>query len=66
DGSSSGLRWVRTGDWKLYNDGRLFHMNVDEREQYTLSTADDTAEDKAARQQLLAAFRQLGLSGPAK
>ncbi|MCA9153419.1 MAG: sulfatase-like hydrolase/transferase, partial [Planctomycetales bacterium] len=66
DGSSSGLRWVRTGDWKLYNDGRLFNMKVDEREQYTLSTADDTTEAKAARQQLLAAFRQLGLSGPAK
>lgn len=66
DGSSSGLRWVRTGDWKLYNDGRLFHMNVDEREQYPLSSADDTAEAKSARRQLLAAFQELGLSGATK
>jgi arylsulfatase A len=29
DGTSSGLKWVRNQDWKLYNDGRLFHMAKD-------------------------------------
>ena len=66
EGNSSGLRWVRTGDWKLYNDGRMFHMSVDDREQYALSAADDNSEENFVRQQLLKAFEELELPNYAK
>ncbi|GAB5406271.1 MAG: sulfatase-like hydrolase/transferase [Aureliella sp.] len=59
DGSSSGLRWVRTADWKLYNDGRLFDMRSDEREQYVLSVTGDSLEQSRAREYLENAFVQL-------
>ncbi|MCA9058704.1 MAG: sulfatase-like hydrolase/transferase [Planctomycetaceae bacterium] len=59
DGTSSGLRWVRTADWKLYNDGRLFNMVEDDREQNTISVNQDNLEQRAIRQQLQNAFRQL-------
>ncbi|MCA9065525.1 MAG: sulfatase-like hydrolase/transferase [Planctomycetaceae bacterium] len=59
DGTSSGLRWVRTGDWKLYNDGRLFNMRVDDRERYAISDSDNQIEGKSARQRLLKAFQEL-------
>jgi hypothetical protein len=29
DGTSSGRKWERNQDWKLYNDERLFHMAKD-------------------------------------
>ncbi len=61
DGTSSGLRWVRTQDWKLYNDGRLFHMAEDPVEQYPLDANQDHATRTAIRQQLERAFEQLGL-----
>lgn len=59
DGDSSGLRWVRTQDWKLYSDGRLYNMSADEREQYPLSAIDDAPVEKQVRQKLLGAFREL-------
>ncbi len=59
DGSSSGLRWVRTADWKLYNDGRLFNMRSDEREQYVVSVSDDGVKEKEARELLQSALKQL-------
>ncbi len=59
EGDSSGLRWVRTAAWKLYNDGRLFDMRVDEREQYAYSVSDDGEEAKLARRKLQAAFDTL-------
>ncbi|MCA9101065.1 MAG: sulfatase-like hydrolase/transferase [Planctomycetales bacterium] len=37
--------WVRTGDWKLYDDGRLFHMADDADEQKPI---DPTKLDGAA------------------
>ncbi|MCA8999068.1 MAG: sulfatase-like hydrolase/transferase, partial [Planctomycetaceae bacterium] len=64
DGTSSGLRWVRTADWKLYNDGRLFHMNEDDREQVALYDIDDDNIRKVARQQLNKAFDRLETPRP--
>ncbi|MEZ6040605.1 MAG: sulfatase-like hydrolase/transferase [Planctomycetaceae bacterium] len=61
DGNSSGLRWVRTGEWKLYNDGRLFHMSVDDREQYPIAATAADAEAASQRQRLLKAFDQVKL-----
>ncbi|EMI15847.1 arylsulfatase A [Rhodopirellula maiorica SM1] len=61
DGESSGLKWVRTQDWKLYNDGRLYHMSEDEREQYPYVAADDDATSSAKRKQLQQAFDDLGI-----
>ncbi|HVX60113.1 MAG TPA: sulfatase-like hydrolase/transferase [Pirellulales bacterium] len=59
DGASSGLRWVRTGRWKLYNDGRLFDMRADLQERnLLLADADDSAA-RSARQQLEQALSQL-------
>jgi len=61
DGSSSGLKWVRTQDWKLYNDGRLFHMAEDLLEQYPLTNDQDDSTRAAIRLQLLQAFEGLNL-----
>ena len=36
EGESSGLKWVRTHNFKLYNNGQLFHMAEDPLEQYPL------------------------------
>jgi len=60
DGTSSGLKWVRTQDWKLYNDGRLFHMAEDPREQYPITAGHDDATHTAIRAQLQNAFSELG------
>jgi arylsulfatase A len=61
DGTSSGLKWVRTQDWKLYNDGRLFHMAEDSLEQYPLAAKQDDSTRAAIRRQLQRAFEDLGL-----
>lgn len=61
DGTSSGLKWVRNQGWKLYNDGRLFHMEEDPEERYAFEPASDSAASHSARQQLQAAFEELGL-----
>ncbi|WP_442511872.1 sulfatase-like hydrolase/transferase [Novipirellula sp. SH528] len=60
DGKSSGLKWVRTQDWKLYNDGRLFHMAEDPVEQYPLAAEQDDSTRKMIRQKLLRDFEKLG------
>jgi arylsulfatase A-like enzyme/sugar lactone lactonase YvrE len=39
-----GKYWVRSRDWKLYNDGRLFNMRLDAGEQNSLSAA--TSDDQ--------------------
>jgi len=59
DGTSSGLRWVRTAQWKLYNDGRLFDMRADEQEQHPFSESEDDPSAKSAREQLKKALEQL-------
>ncbi len=61
DGTSTGLKWMRTQDWKLYNDGRLFHMAEDSAEQYPLRPQQDDATRAAIRQRLQRAFRDRGL-----
>ena len=63
EGASSGLKWVRTQDWKLYNDERLFHMAKDPLEKSPLTKEQD---HPAARAQLQRAFQQLGLAGQEK
>lgn len=59
EGTSAGLRWVRNGDWKLYNDGRLFNMREDEQEQNELLQSEDDLQSKSARQFLQNTFESL-------
>jgi hypothetical protein len=54
---------VRTRDWKLYNDERLFHMAKDPLEKSPLTKEQDHPAGTAARAQLQKAFQQLGLAG---
>ncbi|QDT66424.1 sulfatase-like hydrolase/transferase [Calycomorphotria hydatis] len=60
-GTSSGLRWVRTRQWKLYNDGRLYDMANDWHEAKPIAQSDPTAAE--ARKQLNAAFKTLDTGG---
>ncbi len=60
DGASSGLKWVRTQDWKLYNDGRLFHMAKDPLEKRPLAAQQDNSARSAIRHRLQQAFKELG------
>lgn len=62
DGTSSGLRWVRTDAWKLYSDGRLYDMRADEQERHALSLSNSDPEATSARQRLLEAFQDLDAS----
>jgi arylsulfatase A len=62
DGTSSGLKWVRNQDWKLYNDGRLFHMAKDPLEKRPFTVNQDGPNGSAMRKKLLQAFKKLGLS----
>ncbi|MCA8987409.1 MAG: sulfatase-like hydrolase/transferase [Planctomycetaceae bacterium] len=59
DGNSSGLRWVRTADWKLYNDGRLFNMQEDEQEKNALNAEEENSEARSAREFLSKTFQEL-------
>ncbi|MEM9367739.1 MAG: sulfatase-like hydrolase/transferase [Planctomycetota bacterium] len=52
DGSSSGLKWVRTTDWKLYNNGSLYHMSMDPHESWPVSPSDPNPEADTARRYL--------------
>jgi len=52
--------WVRTQEWKLYFDGRLYHMAEDPREKHPILKEDDTEESKRAREQLQIAMIELG------
>ncbi len=61
DGTSSGLKWVRNQDWKLYNDGRLFHMAKDPLEKRPLLINRGGPEAVAIRKKLAQNFRKLGL-----
>lgn len=61
DGTSSGLKWVRTQDWKLYNDGRLFHMSEDPHEKYPWTSERDDSTRSKMRVHLQRVFRNLGL-----
>lgn len=59
DGTSSGLRWVRNADWKLYNNGRLFNMQADPEEQTAITEPNDSPTETSARRQLQQAFDSL-------
>lgn len=69
-GASNGLRdwvyqewegdgWIRTREWKLYFDGRLFDMRRDPFEQSPITPADDSEEAAAIRQYLDAELERL-------
>jgi len=61
DGTSSGLKWVRNKDWKLYNDGRLFHMAKDPLETNPSKVGQDGSSGSAMREKLRQTFKKLGL-----
>lgn len=48
-GTGSGLKWVRTADWKLYNDGRLYDMKNDRFEQASILPENDTETSRETR-----------------
>jgi arylsulfatase A-like enzyme len=54
-----GRQWVRTRQWKLYDDGRLFDMQLDPDEKTPLGQPDQTAAARSARQQLEQVFATL-------
>ena len=49
-----GKSFVRTRDWKLYNDGRLFNMKTDGEERSPIQPKDDDDASTAARERLRA------------
>jgi arylsulfatase A len=51
--------WVRTQDWKLYGDGKLFDMRRDPGEKQAVSAEAQTTEAAAAREHLAAVMRSL-------
>ena len=53
--------FVRTAKWKLYNDGRLFNMAADRREQKPISKSAQSPEAARARAALQKAIAGLGL-----
>ncbi len=58
-GSSAGARWVRNAAWKLYSDGRLYHMEEDPLEQHPIQD-DRDSEPREIRTRLEHAFEDLG------
>ena len=61
DGTSSGLKWVRNQEWKLYNDGRLFHMAADPMEKSPILNNQDGDDAAKMRKVLSQSFSKLGL-----
>lgn len=59
DGKSSGLRWVRSAEWKLYNDGRMFDMQTDSEETTALHAINDRQKQASIRHRLQQAFSAL-------
>lgn len=56
-GASSGLKMLRTVDWKLYNDGRLYDMKNDQFEQKPILNENDTEISRAIREELLVTLK---------
>ena len=54
------LFWVRTRDWKLYNNGRLFHVGEDPGEKSPLKITRLTTKQAAIVRQLESAIRDIG------
>jgi arylsulfatase A len=61
EGPDSGLCWVRTQDWKLYSDGRLFHMAEDSLEDLALTPQSEGPDGALMRARLEETFKALGL-----
>ncbi|WP_145255120.1 sulfatase-like hydrolase/transferase [Planctomycetes bacterium Pan216] len=57
--TSLGLHWVRTTDWKLYNDGRLYDMRQDPFEQRPIGRDQETKAQHQIRTQLAKRQQQL-------
>ncbi|MFP6766261.1 MAG: sulfatase-like hydrolase/transferase, partial [Planctomycetaceae bacterium] len=55
----SGKEWLRDKDWKLYTDGRLFHMKEDADEAKPMNTDGGDAAAKAAREKLAGLMAEL-------
>jgi len=58
-GTRTTSRWVRTAQWKLYGDGRLFDMTADANEKMPIDKATETTQQQAARQFLQTAIDSL-------
>jgi arylsulfatase A len=56
-----GKQFVRTHQWKLYNDGQLFDMRRDRREMQPIDRAEQSPPAAAARQRLQNALTDLKL-----
>jgi arylsulfatase A len=54
-----GRSWVRDREWKLYDDGSLFEMEVDPTEAQPILPDADSPESAAARERLQAVFEDL-------
>ena len=48
----SGKEWLRDKDWKLYADGRLYHMKADAAEKKSIQKGAGDADAKVARAKL--------------
>ncbi|MEQ8556507.1 MAG: sulfatase-like hydrolase/transferase [Cyclobacteriaceae bacterium] len=63
-GNNSGLKYVRTTDWKLYNDGRLYEMKNDQFEQAPILAENDTETSNKVRKELALILKnEFGESG---
>jgi len=52
-------RYIRTHQYKLYDDGRLFDVNEDPEEQSAFDAATDNDERSTVRAQLVPVFDQM-------
>ncbi|MBL7094134.1 sulfatase-like hydrolase/transferase [candidate division KSB1 bacterium] len=54
-----GKAWIRTQDWKLYRDGKLYDMKNDPLENYPIFTKSDSDNSAVMRKKLLMALERL-------
>jgi arylsulfatase A len=54
-----GKAWARTQRWKLYRDGRLYHMEKDPLEKSPILPGNDTTDSSAVRKKLQTVFDDL-------
>jgi len=54
-----GKRWVRNGSWKLYGNGKLFHMERDPEEKSPIPEEKDTEESSGIRKTFRAVLDRL-------
>ncbi len=54
-----GKKWVRTREWKLYDNGKLYKMREDHLEKQPVTVAN--RESRSAREELLGVFKKLGI-----